>query len=161
MFLNICASYLKAKRRQQGTIELEYEEPFGEWQESISSEEFHWFDFQCPSIVSQPNSHDCGLAVVANSMAFFKQLKAKPFMKSNAHRRVVNNEMHYALDEIIYSLQPFWTSLMKDARQCGTKLSDSGDLLKHMRKSSLRLSMRQQMIPTQTKDTMKKCNDKL
>jgi hypothetical protein len=39
LFLNICASYLKAKRKFQGTIELEYEEPFGEWQESRSSEE--------------------------------------------------------------------------------------------------------------------------
>jgi hypothetical protein len=79
LFLNICASYLKAKRRNKGDIrqamELDYEEPFGKWQETKGTEEFPWFDFQCPSIIQQSTSHDCGLAVVANSMAFVKKLK--------------------------------------------------------------------------------------
>jgi hypothetical protein len=39
----------------------------------------------------------------------------------------------------MYSLQPFWTSLMKDARRCGTKLSDSGDFLKHMKKAFIEI----------------------
>ena len=135
LFLNICASYLKAKRKQQGTIELEYEEPFGEWQESMGCEGFRWFDFYCPSIVSQPNSHDCGLAVVANITVLIKRLKEVPFMGRNLTRRIgVEYEMRYALDVNIYSLEPFWTNLMKDARRCHTVLLDSGDLLKHMRK---------------------------
>ena len=66
LFLNICASYLKAKRKK-GPMELDYEEPFGKWQETKGTDEFPRFDFQCPSILSQPNAHDCGLAVVANS----------------------------------------------------------------------------------------------
>jgi hypothetical protein len=138
LFLNVCA-YLKAKRKQQGTIELEYEEPFGEWQESRGCEEFHWFDFECPSIISQPNSHDCGLAVVANIMAFIKHLKEVPFMQRIVTRRIVDYEICYALDVNIYSLEPFWTNLMKDARQCGTILLDSGDLLKHMRKEFIEI----------------------
>ena len=83
LFLNICASYLKAKRSQEVPIKLKYLDPFGDWQWSMGTEKFHCFDFSCPSILSQPNSNDCGLAVVANSMAFINHLKATPFMNRN------------------------------------------------------------------------------
>jgi hypothetical protein len=137
LFLNICASYLKAKRKK-GPIELDYEEPFGEWQETKGTEEFPRFDFQCPSIVSQPNSHDCGLAVVANSMAIVKHLKEKQFLKSNMRRQERRNDVCFLLDEKIYSLKPFWDILMKDGshHRYGI-ISDSGDLLYKMRQEFL------------------------
>jgi hypothetical protein len=145
LFLNICASYLKAKRRNKGDIrqamELDYEEPFGKLQETKGTEEFPWFDFQCPSIIQQSTSHDCGLAVVANSMAFFKHLKGKQFMKSNMKRQE-SNEICFLLDETIYSLKPFWDRVMKDAGQMRYgKLSDSDACCKRCKKSSSRLSM--------------------
>jgi hypothetical protein len=73
-------------------------------------------------------------------MAFIKHLKEVPFMQRNLTRRIgVDYEMRYALDVNIYSLEPFWTNLMKDARRCGTVLLDSGDLLKHMRKEFIEI----------------------
>jgi hypothetical protein len=133
LFLNICASYLKA-RFKNGPAELAYDEPFGNWEENKGSEEFPRFDFQCPSILSQPNAHDCGLAVVANSMALVKHLKGKQFLKTNMQKQEKNNDIRFVLDEKIYSLKPFWDSLMRDgsSHQYGL-ISDSGDLLRRMR----------------------------
>ena len=91
LFLNICASYLKAKKKNEGDGRQQnnfvYEEPFGRFTESKgSTEEFPQFDYLCPSIVQQSTSFDCGLAVVANSMDFVKHLKHVKFMKSNMER---------------------------------------------------------------------------
>ena len=133
LFLNICASYLKA-RFKNGPAELAYDEPFGNWEENKGTEEFPRFDFQCPSILSQPNAHDCGLAVVANSMALVKHLKGKQFLKTNMQKQEKNNDIRFVLDEKIYSLKPFWDSLMRDgsSHQYGL-ISDSGNLLRRMR----------------------------
>jgi hypothetical protein len=74
LFLDICASYLKAKKKNEGDGREQnnfvYEEPFGRFTESKGTEEFPWFDYECPSIVQQSMSFNCGLAVVANCMAF-------------------------------------------------------------------------------------------
>jgi flagellar assembly factor FliW len=87
MFLNICASYLKAKKENDGDgrhfTEFPYGEPFGEWGEARGTEVFPQFDYQCPSIIVQSNSFDCGLAVVANSIAFIKHLKDVKFRRSD------------------------------------------------------------------------------
>jgi len=86
LFLNICASYLKAKKKNEGdgrqADSFQLEEPFGPFTESNGTEGFPWFDYDCPSILQQSNSFDCGLAAVANSMAFVKHLKDLKFMKA-------------------------------------------------------------------------------
>jgi hypothetical protein len=87
LFLNICASYLKAKRNNQGNGRQAqgyiYEEPFGPFTDSKGTEEFPRFDFPGPSIVQQSTSNDCGLAVVANSMAVVNHLEHVPFATSS------------------------------------------------------------------------------
>ena len=118
LFLNICASYLKAKKKNEGDGRQQnnfvYEEPFGRFTESKGTEEFPQFDYLCPSIVQQSTSFDCGLAVVANSMAFVKHLKHVKFMKSNMERRENklhegSNKVRFLLNDKIYSLNPSGT----------------------------------------------------
>ena len=87
LFLNICASYLKAQKRTEDRHEdknsFTYEEPFGSYHDSRGMEEFPRFDFQFPSIIQQSNGYDCGLAVVANTMAIIKHLRDVKFMRSH------------------------------------------------------------------------------
>jgi hypothetical protein len=118
LFLNICASYLKAKMENKGEgrqqNKFHYEEPFGAFTEKLGTEEFPQFDYDCPAILQQLTVYDCGLALVANSMAFVKHSKKLKFMKANMKRQK-SNEVHFLLDENTYSLKPFWDRLMKDA----------------------------------------------
>ena len=90
LFLNICASYLKAKMENKGEgrqqNKFHYEEPFGAFTEKLGTEEFPQFNYDCPTILQQLTVYDCGLAVVANSMAFVKHSKKLKFMKANMKR---------------------------------------------------------------------------
>jgi hypothetical protein len=76
VFLNVCASYLKAKKKKEKDgrppNKFDYKEPFGRCTESLGTEGFAWFDFGTPSIIAKSTSYDCGLALVANSIAFVK-----------------------------------------------------------------------------------------
>jgi hypothetical protein len=143
LFLNICASYLKAKKDNGGegrqSNNFVYEEPFGSFTDCKGTEGFPWFDFQCPCIVCQQTTFDCGLAVVANSMAFVNHLKKVKFMKSNMTRQN-SNEFCFLLNDKIYSLKHFWDIVMRDA---GTRrhfaFSTSILLLKFMRKEYLEI----------------------
>jgi hypothetical protein len=88
LFLNVCASYLKGRAmRNEGLITEEdcfqYDEPFGPYTEYRGTVGFPRFDIVAPSILSQSNSCDCGVAVVANSMAFVKSYNKAKFVKGN------------------------------------------------------------------------------
>jgi hypothetical protein len=86
LFLNVCALYLKAKKKNEKDgmppNQFDYKEPFGRYTESLGTEEFAWFDFVTPSIIGQSTSYDCGLAFVANSMAFIKHVENVDFSRS-------------------------------------------------------------------------------
>jgi hypothetical protein len=137
LFLNICASYLKYKHHNEGG-EYNYEEPFGSYAETKGTEQFPWFDFECSSIIQQTTSFDCGLAVVANSMAFVNHLKKVQFNKStmetHASKGFESHGIGFLLPEKMFSLRPFWEKVMTDCRSTryGT-LSDSTQLLEFMR----------------------------
>jgi hypothetical protein len=107
LFLNICASYLKVKKSigreekindyqeineadEEWEVKFVYEEPFGSFTTNLGTEEFPCFNFPFPSIIRQTNSFDCGLAVVANSMAFVKHLESVSFEKSQMKRQDTN-----------------------------------------------------------------------
>jgi hypothetical protein len=91
LFLNICASYLRAKKENKGGGRQQnkfcYEEPFGAFTEKLGTEEFPWFNYDCPAILQQFTQNDCGLCVVANSMDFVKHSKNLQFMKANMKRQ--------------------------------------------------------------------------
>jgi hypothetical protein len=118
LFLNVCAWYLKAKEKNEkdGTHpnQFDYKEPFGRYTESVGTTECAWFDFGTRSIVAQSTSNDCGLASVANSMAFLKHLEKVDFTRSNmetAEQSIQPNEVCFLLKEYPLSLMPFWNSV--------------------------------------------------
>jgi hypothetical protein len=86
LFLNICASFIKFKKDNEGDVQalddlhvFQYEEPFGDYQ-------FPRIDLPSPSIIEQNNGFNCGLAAIANSMAFVKHYKDFLFTKGNLKR---------------------------------------------------------------------------
>jgi hypothetical protein len=134
LFLNICASYLKAKKQHKGDgrqkDNFHYDSPFGSFMEEKGTEGFPRFDYKCPSILGQSNAFNCGLAAVANSMAFVNHSKNVPFMKTNMERHEEKlhegfYEVHFILKQEVYSLKYFWDKMMIDAgrRQYGGELS--------------------------------------
>jgi hypothetical protein len=145
LFLNICASYLKAKKQNKcdgrKKKSFEIDSPFDLFMESKGTEGFPRFDFKCPSILGQSNTFDCGLAAVANTMAFVNHSKKVPFMKANMERHEKklhqgSNEVRFFLKEEIYSLKDFWEKVMEDAGRCrygGGEISTAQHLLDHMR----------------------------
>ena len=89
LFLNMCASILKnmkLKKGQRSPSEIVYEEPFGGYNDCEGTERFPRLDFKCSSIIKQSNDYDCGLAAVANSMAFVKHLQHVKFSRSTMER---------------------------------------------------------------------------
>ena len=145
LFLNICASYLKAKSNNEGDGRQEqgyaYKEPFGPFTESKGTEEFPRFDFQGPSIVQQTTSYDCGFAVVANSMAVVKHLEHVQFVKSNMEGE--QHKLHgfrFLLNDNLFSLKPFWDRVMKDAGQRRYEtFMHANQLLTHMRQEYIEI----------------------
>jgi hypothetical protein len=87
LFFNICASYLKSKRKSDGNEgkdggeadELKYEEPFGEYNCDMGCSEFIRSDYTSPNIILRHNSNDCGFAAVANEMTCVLQMRNVPF----------------------------------------------------------------------------------
>ena len=143
LFLNVCASYLKHKKQSRGDESqqhnYDYEEPFGGFTQDVGTEEFPRFDYDGPAILRQSTQYDCGLAVVANSMAFVNHLKGKQFLKSNMQKHK-QKEVRFVLKEETYSLQPFWNRVIRDASntQHG-KFSSSNELFKLLRKEFIEI----------------------
>jgi hypothetical protein len=143
LFLNVCASYLKDKKENKGDEmqqhKFHYDEPFGSYTEVLGTEEFPQFDYDCPTILWQLTQYDCGLAIVANSMAFVKCSMGKHFLKSNMREEKMK-EVHFLLDEETYSLQPFWNRVMKEASntQHG-KFSSSNELFQLMQEEFIEI----------------------
>jgi hypothetical protein len=134
LFLNICASYLKHKKQSRGDESqqhnYDYEEPFGGFTQDVGTEEFPRFDYDGPAILWQSTQYDCGLAVVANSMAFVNHLKGKQFLKLNMKKQK-RKEVFFVLKEETYSLQPFWKRVIREASNTRHgKFSSSNELFK-------------------------------
>jgi hypothetical protein len=90
LFLNMCASILKNRKKRKGLPstrdEIDCDQPFGSWDDCNGTVDFPRLDFTCDSIIKQSNASDCGLAAVANSMAFVKHLRnVKFFNQSDFH----------------------------------------------------------------------------
>jgi hypothetical protein len=140
LFLNICASFLKAKKDNDGDASdlstFQYDEPFGHFKDVKGTEDFPRFDYseQCPSIIAQSNGYDCGLAVVANSMGFIKHLKDTKFRKSDMMKHVSENKgCCYLFDIKMHSLKPFWCRVMDDAGKTRhEEVTNSTELLRFM-----------------------------
>jgi hypothetical protein len=111
LFLTMCASILKDMKQKKGqpsTSNIVYKQPFGSYKECNGTERFPWLDFKCSSIIKQSTDCDwCGLAAVANPMAFVKHLQHVKFLPSTMER-VQSNGISFVLKEQIFSLKPFW-----------------------------------------------------
>jgi hypothetical protein len=86
-----------------------YDKLFRDYRERFRTDIFPHFDFRSSSIIWQSNSFDCGLAAVANSMAFLKHLKSFNFDKLQMEEVSINlgegQETRFYLYKE-YSLQP-------------------------------------------------------
>jgi hypothetical protein len=88
-----------------------------------------------PSIIAQNTGFDCGLAAVANSMAFVKRYKDVLFTKTNLTRCVTTGrEVCYEITEDIFGLKSYFDRIMLDAQNTAhyLDLMDSMTLLMHM-----------------------------
>jgi hypothetical protein len=138
LFLNICASFIKFKKDNEGDAQVldDLHEPFGDYQDEISTTNFPRIDLPSPSIIAQNNGFDCGLAAVANSMAFVKHYKDVLFKKANLKRCVTTgSEVCYEVSEDIFGMKSFFDRIMLDAQntQHSLDLRDSMTLIRHMR----------------------------
>ena len=117
LFLNICASFIKFKKDNEGDAQglddlhvFQYEQPFGDYQDEMGTTNFPRIDLLSPSIIAQNNGFNCGLAVVANSMAFVKHYKDVLFTKANLKRCVTTgSEVCYEVAEDIFGMKSFLT----------------------------------------------------
>jgi hypothetical protein len=142
LFLNICASFIKFKKDNKGDAQglddlhvFQYEQPFGNYQDKIGTTIFPRIDLYSPSIIAQNNAFDCGLAAVANSIAFVKHYKDILFTKANMTRCVTaGREVHYEITEDIFGLKSYFDRIMLDAQntQHYLDLTDSMTLLMHI-----------------------------
>jgi hypothetical protein len=115
---------------------FQYEEPFGDYQDEIGTTNFPRIDLHSPSIIAQNNAFDCGLAAVANSMAFVKHYKDVLFTRANLTRCVITGrDVHYEITEDIFGLKSYFDRIMLDAQNTEhyLDLMDSVTLLRHMR----------------------------
>ena len=124
LFLNICASYLKARNKNQGNPtwdKVTYEEPFGQYDNPDGCQNFPRFDYDFPTIIRQSNGFDCGLASVANCMAFLKHSLPIKFRKEYMCGYKTDSDEakkeHFLLNEKHYSLKPFWDNLFENIRK--------------------------------------------
>jgi hypothetical protein len=142
LFLIICASFIKFKKDNEGDAQglddlhvFQYEQPFGDYQDKISTTNFPRIDLLSPSIIAQNNGFNCGLAAVANSMAFVKHYKDVLFTKANLKRCVTTgSEVCYEIAEDIFGLKSYFDRIMLDAQNTDhyLDLTDSMTLLRHM-----------------------------
>jgi hypothetical protein len=94
-----------------------YEEPFGDYQDKIGTTNFPRIDLHSPSIIAQNNGFNCGLAAVANSMAFVKHYKDVLLTKANLTRCVTTGrEVCYEITEDIFGLKSYFDRIMLDAQ---------------------------------------------
>jgi hypothetical protein len=143
LFLNICASFIKFKKDNEGDVQalddlhvFQYEEPFGDYQDEMGTNNFPRIDLPSPTIIEQNNGFDCGLAAVANSMAFVKHHKDFLFTKGNLKRCVTTgSEVRYEVAEDIFGMKSFFDRIMLDALDTKHYLimRDSMTLMRHMR----------------------------
>ena len=70
-FMNVCASFIKAiNSPNQCARVYNYEEHFGSHCDTKGTDSFPWFDFDGPAILHQVDGWNCGLACLANAVAF-------------------------------------------------------------------------------------------
>jgi hypothetical protein len=149
LFLNICASFIKIKKDNDGVAQglddlhvFQYEQPFGNYQDEMGTTNFPRIDSQSPSIIAQNNGFDCGLAPVANSMSFVKHYKDALVTKAIMTRCVTaGREVCYEITKDIFGLKSYFDRIMLDEQnnQHYLDLTDSMTLLVHMRAKFLDL----------------------
>jgi hypothetical protein len=86
---------------------LPYKEPFGEY--SVDDDEMNDFPrmyYPFPSIIQQQNSNDCGLCVIANSMAFVLHLRDITFIEGNVTWNTKQGA-GYLMSNSNFNLRPF------------------------------------------------------
>jgi hypothetical protein len=121
---------------------FQYEQPFGHYQDEMGTMDFPQIDLHSPSIIAQNNGFNCGLAAVANSMAFVKHYKDNVFTKSIMTRCVnAGREVCYGIIEDIFGLKSYFDRIMLDGRNTHyyLDLTDSMTLLMHMQAEFLDL----------------------
>ena len=120
-FLNLCASYIHAINSpdQRGTKYKYQDHFFGNCQKTKGTKQFPRFDFETPSILSQDDGWNCGLATVANALAFVHHFEEADFVLSDFKCVSEDPEdMHYVvdLDPSKIKLSLFWKKLEKKAK---------------------------------------------
>jgi hypothetical protein len=115
--MNVCASYIHAINSpdQKGRT-YSYTKPFGPFLNPKGTTEFPRFDFKTPSILKQLDGWNCGLACVANAVAFVRHFEKTDFVLS-AMQLVTDdpNEIRYIVDPTRYNLRSFWERVGKKA----------------------------------------------
>jgi hypothetical protein len=149
LFLNICASFIKFKKDNEGVAQglddlhvFQYEQPFGNYQDEMGTTNFPRIDLHSPSIIAQNNRFDCGLAAVANSMAFVKHYNDVLFTKAIMTRCLTTGrDVCYEITEDIFGLKSYFDRIMLDGQntQHYLDLMDSMTLLMHMQAEFLDL----------------------
>ena len=80
------------------------------------STSFPCFDFDCPAILNQVDGWNCGLACVANAVAFLHHFENKEFVLSGMTPVTdQTNEIRYIVNENAYNLCLSWEDLEKMA----------------------------------------------
>ena len=114
-FLNVCASFITAinSPHQRGR-NYDYEEHFGNHRDMKGSINFPRLDFDCPAIIKQVDGWNCGLACVANAVAFVHHFQNKEFLLSGIKpANDKRDEIRYIVDQDEYNLRSFWEDLKK------------------------------------------------
>ena len=106
-FLNYIHSIIEARKDGLEGMTYVVDQPFGPSFKRTTSDYFHQFMFKDESVMQQPDGFNCGIAVVANAMAFIQTNQSKTFAKGDPD--IVEHDSMKAVvlgDE--YSLKPTW-----------------------------------------------------
>ena len=117
-----------------------YEQPFGDYKEVGGTESFPCFDLCSPSFIYHLNSIDCGLASVANCLAFVFQFEKTPFKKEECYMAITQGRSNnFTLNSEHYVIEPFWDKVVKKARLHYADFLPKTGILKHMRTKFVKL----------------------
>ena len=79
---------------------------------------FLCFDFESPAILKQLDGWNCGLACVANAVAFVYHFETTEFVLSGMKLVADDtNEICYIVDKETYNLRLFWEGVERKASQ--------------------------------------------
>ena len=122
-FMNVCTSFINAINScNQDDRTYNYKEPFGHHGDMKGSTSFPCFDFDSPAILKQVVGLKCGLACVANAVAFVHHFENKEFVLSGMTPVTdQTDEIWYIVSKEACSLCSFWEDLEKKHLRTTTK----------------------------------------